>query len=54
MVVEIEHGISTGAIFSTILATIITSEDSETGHYTDEFIYFRGIVYRLKNKEIHN
>jgi len=51
IVVEIEHGISTGAIFSSILATIITEEDSELGHYTDESIYFRGIVYKLKNQE---
>ena len=54
MVIEIEHGISAGAILSSILATIITSEDSDMGFYTDESIYFRGIVYRLKNQKDQN
>ena len=51
MVVDIEHGISAGAILSSILATIITTEGSEMGFYTDESIYFQGTVYRLKNNK---
>ena len=51
MVIDIEHGMSFGAILSSILASIITDESSEIGYYTDESIYFRGTVYRLKNKE---
>jgi len=51
MVIDIEHGISAGAILSSIVATIITSEDSDMGFYTNESIYFRGTVYRLKTQE---
>jgi len=51
MVIDIEHGMSVGAILSSILASIITDESSEIGFYTDESIYFRGTVYKLKNQK---
>ena len=51
MVVDIEHGMSVGAILSSIFATIITNGDSDIGVYNNESIYFWGTVYKLKDQK---
>jgi hypothetical protein len=51
MLVEIEYGISVGAVLSFILAEIITNGESELGYYTNESIYFLGTVYRIKDQK---
>jgi hypothetical protein len=51
LVVEIEEGISIGAVISSILVTIITKGSSDPGIYTKESIYFNGTLYRVNDQE---
>ena len=51
IIVEVEHGISWGAIFLSMLASKITDEESDVGSYDIESIYYNGIVYKIKSKK---
>ena len=49
IIIEVEHGISFGAIFLGMIAGWITDEQAEYGSHSIESIDYNGVVYKLKN-----
>ncbi len=47
IVIEIEHGISIGAVLSGIIASMITDEETDFGSFSTESISYNGIVYKI-------
>ncbi len=54
VVAEVDHGISLGAIFTTILGSQITGEGSDIGFYNDQSFYVTGTIYELKEENLHD
>ena len=54
VIVEVEHGISMGTIFLGMIAGFLTNEDPDVGTYSIESIYYNGIVYKIKTKQLKN
>jgi hypothetical protein len=52
VVAEVDRGISLGAIFSSILGSQITGEDSQIGVYSDQSFYVTGKIYELREKKL--
>ncbi len=48
IVIEVEHGMSFGAVFFGIIASMITDEETDFGTFSTESIYYNGIVYKIK------
>ena len=49
---EVDCGISLGAIFSSILGSQVTGEDSEIGIYNDQSFYVTGTIYELREDDV--
>ena len=45
--VEVEHGISIGAVLGSILGAAITEDETETGEFTFEKFYLAGKTYEI-------
>jgi hypothetical protein len=52
IVIEVEHGISFGAVFFGIIASMITDEETDFGTFSTESVSYNGIVYKKKNEKI--
>lgn len=50
VVVEVKHGISLGAVLAGLFANMLTgpNSESEVGTYSEEHIYYHGVVYKIK------
>lgn len=56
VLVEVKHGISLGAVIAGLFANMLTgpNSESEIGTYSEEHIYYNGVVFKIKQQGTGN